>query len=127
MANQRDQIAAIVGIAIDQVDNYCQSVRAALPATQAPGNQDIAKALEELRGLNPPLADVAERARKIGQFRRASKIRNRAGAADRLRRPVERKLGLPLTVKRPTALTRCRWCGRPSIPGSDTCYTCSSD
>ena len=46
----RDQIAAILDIAIDDVDSYCKSVRATVPATDEPRNQDIAKALEEFRG-----------------------------------------------------------------------------
>lgn len=27
----------------------------------------------------------------------------------------------------PEAFKKCRCCGRPAIPGSDTCYTCKSD
>jgi hypothetical protein len=27
----------------------------------------------------------------------------------------------------PEAFKRCRFCGRPAVPGSDLCYTCESD
>ena len=117
MANQRDQIAFILGIPIAQVDNYCQRVRAAVPASEAPGNQDIAKALNELTSLKPTVAEVAERATKIAKIRRASKNRDRWGTASRI--------GLRGMI--PTLPTRYCSCGMPSIPGGDTCYTCSSD
>src|SRR5262249_33108195 len=77
------------------------SDRATLPAAHSLRNRDIAKALEELRGLQPTVADVAERAVKIRQLRQAANNQNRVSRAGTVDRP--RRLD-----SLPTVLKRCR-------------------
>jgi len=121
MPKHVDRIAALLGLATEQVPSYCDSIRVSLPAGQAPRNEDIAQALQELSRSSATLTEVAVRARKIAEVRRAA---NRGNP----RRPAPSALHvdrLRMLGKRPTAFTQCRSCGRPAIPGSDMCYTCS--
>ena len=117
MPNHIEQIAAVLGLTSEQAVDYCNTVRAVLSVTQAPRNVDIARAVQELGRLSAALSKVAERAQLIAVARRTASRGNSRGIArvDRLR----------MQGKRPTAFVRCRSCGRPAIPGSDVCYTCS--
>jgi hypothetical protein len=119
-----DQIAAILGLTAEETPAYCDSVRADFPVGRPPSNQDIAQALNELQPSNVAPAEVAKRAREIAEVRRASKPvlrRAKAASVGVGRAHAGAWTGRLGTNSKPFA--RCRSCGRPVIPGSDTCYT----
>jgi len=121
-------VPASLGLTQEEFAKYCETLRAARLSRFTLSNRDVAWALQELSASTPNLAETVrtiaaagteavaftQHARQITTLLRG-RDHARPSSIDTLRR-----LGKPQL-----SYGRCG-CGRPSIPGESTCYTCSS-
>jgi hypothetical protein len=109
-------VAALLGLAPNEMPNYFAAIRALADPALTPSNRDIAEAVSQL-GRNTAPQAIAARAQQLALLRRTARSSRPVPHinSDRLRSIVSRPLNFP----------RCG-CGRPAMPGDSSCYTCSS-
>jgi hypothetical protein len=115
-----NRVASILGTTAKDAREYCHRVRFRLAkvGVMSISNQDIADTLAEL-GSSATVQDVV--GATISKLPQAKRSAIRIGAASEPWWAV-----LSKAQKTASGHSLCRSCGRVAIPGSDTCYTCSS-
>jgi hypothetical protein len=121
------RVARMLGVTREKAKTFCETVRASNPPDERPSDFDIIRALALIGRSDPSAIEVArvaakERAatREVAQIRRGQRteVRQAQNAA---------RAGFSTSQRRksPAAFSRCRFCRKPAVPGSDLCYGCA--
>lgn len=122
------RIAGRLGTTRDEARAFCAAVKTASAPGSVPNDFDIARALEKTGTAKPTIAEVATIASKMRAGVRAeNKLRRLRESAKRQKQAGARKTFQTFqTRKQRPPVSRCRFCGRPAVAGSELCYGCSA-